>query len=423
MVQANGGAAFLILYILCVLVLGIPVMLGEFSLGRRGGSDPVGVYEKLAPGKPWWMIGGIGILASYVILSFYLVVTGWTVEYLIQSVTGDLFTPPPGVEAGSDAMFVEKMHAYISSPVKPIVYTYVAIVACAGILLMGVQKGIERMSNIMMPALFLLLLVFVVVSLRMPGAPEGLEFFLKPDFSKITGQTLIDALGQAFFSLSLGMGVLMTYSSYFPKNTPLTKTAMTVSLLDMLVAVMMGLVIFPAVMTFGLQGASFDGAALVFVTLPEIFMRMPGAGVWGLLFFLLLMIAALTSCISIAEVSIAFFCDRYGMKRWKATVLVFAPLLVVSALCSLSNGVLSDWKIVGMTIFEFLDMCGTNLLLPLGAMFMCIYIGWFGPKNLMKDSLSNDGLLGHPWYIGPVIFLLRWVCPLLIAAIFIASFL
>lgn len=421
MVQANGGAAFLIVYIICIAIMGIPVMLGEFSLGRAGKSDAIGVYRKLSPGKRWWMIGILGILASYVILTFYVVVAGWTVEYFWQSLTGELFNAPKGYEPGSVSMFVYKMNDYISSPVKPVVYTYVMILLNIGILLMGVQKGIERMSNLMMPLLFALLLVFVFVTLQMPGAPEGMEYFLKPDFSQINTKVCIDALGQAFFSLSLGMGTLITYGSYFPKDTPLARTALTVSGLDLLVAILMGLVIFPAVMTFGLQGESFDGASLVFVTLPEIFANMPVSRLWAVMFFLLLMIAALTSCISVAEVTIVFFKDRFKMSRRNAVLLVLLPLFIFSALCSLSNGVLSDIKIFGMTIFETLDLLGTNILLPLGAMLMCIYLGWFAPKGLLRGELSNHGKL-HGWYIGTVAFLLKWVCPALILLVFLARF-
>lgn len=421
MAQANGGAAFLLLYILCILLLGLPVMLGEFSLGRAGRSDAIGVYRKMAPGKKWWLVGVLGILASYVILTFYTVVTGWTVEYLVEAISGNLFKAPPGVEEGTSAMFVKKMNDFVASPVQPVFYTYVVIAACVGILLMGVQKGIERLCNWMMPMLFGLLLIFVFVTLQMPGATEGTKFFLDPDFSKIDGKVVIDALGQAFFSLSLGMGTLITYGSYFPKDARLGQTAVTVSGLSVLVAVLMGLIIFPAVMSFGLQGESFDGASLVFVTMPEIFLHMPATGLWAIAFFTLLMIAALTSCISVAEVAIAFFQDQFKMRRWKAVLMVLLPLLVLSAVCSLSNGALSDWTLGGMTMFQIMDMLGSNILLPFGAMLMCIYLGWFAPKGFMKRELTNDGKV-RVWYSGIVRFLLRWVCPALILAVFIERF-
>ncbi|MBD5336467.1 MAG: sodium-dependent transporter [Bacteroides sp.] len=421
-VQANGGAAFLIVYIACVFLLGIPVMLGEFALGRYGQTDAVGVYRKLSPGTPWWMTGLIGIVASYVILSFYTVVAGWTFEYLFQSITGELYETIPGDAPGSTAQFADRMAQYVSSTWKPILYTVVVIAINLGVLLKGVQKGIERLSNLLMPLLFCLLAIFVVVALQLPGAGEGLSFFLTPDFSKITPKVVIDALGQSFFSLSLGMGVLITYASYFPRDTRLTKTAVTVSVLDLLVAVMVGLIIFPAVMSFGLQGESFEGATLVFVTLPEVFARMAGTQIWSILFFLLLFVAALTSTISIGEVSVAYFSDHLKMTRKKACLAVMLPLLVFSPICSLSNGVLSDFRIFGMTIFSCLDAFSTNILLPLGGLLMSIYLGWVAPKGFMKTQLTNDGQ--HPTRsAGLVSFILKWIAPVLILIIFVAGLL
>lgn len=271
-VQANGGALFLLVYILCIFILGIPVMTAEFALGRGGDSDAVGVFRKVTPDrKGWWLAGALAVLASYLILSFYMVVSGWTLEYLVQSVTGDLYASGSGDEA-----FRDTMGRYITGTYRPIVMTVIMIAANLLVLLKGVQGGIERMSNIMMPVLFLLLVIFCGVSLSLPGASEGLSFFLRPDFSALTPATVVNALGQAFFSLSLAMGILVTYASYYPAGTKLTRTAMTVSLLDLMVAILMGVIIFPAVMTFGLQDSNLAGSALVFVTLPEIFAQMGG---------------------------------------------------------------------------------------------------------------------------------------------------
>lgn len=257
--QAGGGAAFLLVYILCVCVLGIPVMLAEFSIGRAGGTDAIGAFRKLSPGKAWWMVGALAILTSYLILSFYMVVAGWTFEYMWQSITGGLYAPvgdTAGLSdiAAYDIQFAEKMHTFIQGDTDPLINTYIMIGLNLTVLIGGVSKGIERLSNVLMPLLFLLLVVFCCVSLSLPEAGAGLEFFLRPDFSKITPTVWLNALGQAFFSLSLGMGILITYSAYYPRDTRLTGTAMTVSLLDMLVAVMMGIIIFPAVTTFGLGG-------------------------------------------------------------------------------------------------------------------------------------------------------------------------
>lgn len=421
--QANGGAAFLIVYILCVLLLGIPVMLAEFSLGRGTNSDAVGAFMKLSPGKKWWGTGALAILASYLILSFYMVVAGWTLEYLWQSITGNLYAPVAGSETAADPMaasFHARMGEYITGSWKPLVMTYIMIAVNLFILLKGVQKGIEKMSNVMMPVLFLLLLVFACVAMTFPKAFEGLAFFLNPDFSKITPGVVINALGQAFFSLSLGMGILITYSGYFPRKTNLTNTALTVSGLDLLVALLMGFIIFPAVMSFGLDGESLEGATLVFVTLPEVFARMPLTQLWSALFFLLLAVAALTSTISLAEVSIAFMQDRFGLSRTKACVWVMLPLTVLSTLCSLSQGVLSDFKIAGMNLFDFLDTVATNYMLPTVAISTCIYIGWFAPKQFFRKELSNHGTLSGT-FIPAIMFIVKYIAPVLIAVILLAK--
>lgn len=420
-VQSNGGAAFLFVYIICVFLLGIPVMIGEFALGRGGQSDTIGVYKKLAPGTHWWVTGLLGLIASYVILTFYCVVAGWTFEYLVQSVTGELFRPIPGDEPGSSMQFADRMKEYIASPFKPVAYTWLVIAVNLGVLIMGVQKGIEKISNMLMPVLFCLLGVFVFVALSLPGASEGLAFFLKPDFSKITPGVVIDALGQSFFSLSLGMGTLITYASYFPRDTRLANTAVTVSILDLTVAVMMGLIIFPAVTTFNLSDASLEGSSLVFVTLPEVFTRMQGTQLWSILFFLLLFVAAVTSTISIGEVAVAFFCDRLHTTRKKACVGVLLPLFAFSTLTSLSNGVLSGLKIFGLTLFDFLDTFATNFLLPVGALLMSIYLGWFAPKGFLKAQMTNDGKY-RAGSAGLIAFILKWIAPILILIVFIGGF-
>lgn len=425
--QANGGAAFLLLYMACVFLLGIPVMLAEFSLGRGQRSDAVGVFKRLAPRSSWWIGGAIAILASYLILSFYIVVAGWTLEYMWQSITGALYAPVAeaashtGVEA-LDVQFKTRMEEYILQDVRPLVMTYIMLAINLGILLMGVQKGIEKMSNVLMPVLFALLLAFACVAMTFPEAAEGLRFFLHPDFSKIDASVVVNALGQAFFSLSLGMGILITYSSYFPKDTRLTRTAVTVSLLDMLVAVMMGFIIFPAVKSFGLDSEGLEGATLVFVTLPEVFAQMPFTELWSSLFFLLLMVAALTSTISLAEVSIAFMQDRFGLRRTTACLTVILPLFLLSTICSLSQGSLSWIKVAGLNIFSLLDTVATNIMLPVASIITCIYVGWFAPKGYMRGQLTNDGTIASRAY--PLIqAIVRYIAPAIIALILIASFL
>lgn len=425
--QANGGAAFLLVYILCVFLLGIPVMLGEFSLGRGIREDAVGVYRRLSGNTPWRFGGVLTILASYIILSFYIVVAGWTLEYFFFSVTGDLYSPSNAVTAmpwstACEAQFNEKMIEYIRTDIKPIVFTFIVILMNLFILINGVKKGIGKISNILLPVLFVLLLLFCCVSLSLPRAMEGLQFFLAPDFSKITPMVIVNALGQAFFSLSLGMGVLITYSSYFPKDTKLTSTAVTVSTLDLLVAMLMGVIIFPAVTSFGLMDSDLEGTTLVFITLPEVFAQMEFSEFWSALFFLLLFIAALTSTISIAEVTIKFFEDRFKMNRKKACMLVLLPLFLFSAISSLSLGSLSDVKIFGKTIFDALDFCASNIMLPVGAIIMSLFIGWHLDKNVLKEELTNHGEIKS--YIYPyAAFILKWIAPILIALVLISPLL
>lgn len=424
--QAGGGAAFLIIYIGCVVLLGIPVMVSEFALGRGASSDAVGVFKKLAPDSNWWVVGALAILASYLIVCFYMVVAGWTLEYLWQSLTGALYgSGTSDIHSLSNdslkGIFAERMNTYIVGTADPLIATYIMIGLNLAVLMLGVRKGIERISNVLMPLLFVLLIVFCCVALTLPKATEGLEFFFKPDFSKVTPRIVIDALGQAFFSLSLGMGILITYSSYFPKDTRLTRTATIVSTLDLLVAVLMGVIIFPTVMSFGLGNESLEGATLVFVTLPEVFAHMPFTRLWSTLFFLLLSVAALTSTISISEVTIAFFENRFGLKRIKACLLVLLPLFVFSTLCSLSLGVLDGWRIAGLNLFDFLDTFATNLLLPMVAFLTCLYLGWRSPKGFMEGEITNRGTL-RSRMLPAIMFIIKWLAPALILLIFVFQF-
>lgn len=421
--QENGGGAFLLVYLICVLLLGIPVMVAEMSIGRAGRSDSVGSYRNLRPKTAWWSAGLLGVISSYMILCFYMVVAGWTFEYLWDSITGSLYSSLNVDSAAAvEATFHSRMEDYISSDWSPLVSTIIVIVINIGILMLGVQKGIERASNIMMPMLFFLLLLFCGYAMTMPGAREGIEFFYKPDFSKISWPMIGNALGQTFFSLSLGTGILVTYASYYPKDTRLTKTSVTVSVLTTIVALMMGMIIFPAVFSFGLDLHSLRGTTLVFVTLPEVFAQLPGARWWSILFFTLLLVAALTSTISIAEVTVAFIQKRFRRSRLAATLIAMLPLVVLSSLCALSFGRLSDFKIFGLTIFNFLDTFTTNYMLPLTALVGVLFIGWFAPKGTLKRQITNEGTVSR--YVWPVMsFIIRYPAPILILIILISGIL
>lgn len=416
--QAGGGAAFLVVYIACVFLLGVPVMVGEFALGRAGHSDAVGSFKNLGASRSWWLVGFIALAASYMILCFYSVVAGWTIEYLWNSLTGALYDIGDTPEAEA---FASRMTLLTTGGYRPLAATFLVIIINFAILAVGVAKGIERVSNILMPVLFLVLVVMCCVSLSLPGAAEGLDYFLNPDFSKITPPVILSALGQAFFSLSLGMGILITYSSYFPKSTKLTKTAVTVSLLDLLVAVMMGMIIFPAVTSFGLRDAALEGASLVFVTLPEVFRQMPLSALWSSLFFLLLTVAAITSTISIAEVTVAFISDRFRARRLTACAVTLLPLFLFSTLCSLSLTPGSSLSVAGMTLFDFLDNTATNIFLPVASIGLCLYLGWVAPPSILRDEISNAGTVStHPTTL--IRFILRYIAPALIALILISNF-
>lgn len=422
--QTNGGAAFLLLYIVCVLLLGIPVMLAEFSLGRGGRSDAIGVFKKLSPLSKWWITGLLAVIASYIIICYYMVVAGWTLEYFIESVGGGLYDTLNAAASQQSlrGTFSAKMDEYVSSDLRPLLYTYAMIAINIAVLLGGVRKGIENLSNVLMPLLFVILLVLCFITLSLPDSGEGVKFFLTPDFSRITPGVVVSALGQAFFSLSLGMGILITYSSYYPADTKLVRTSVIVSLLSLLVAVLMGLIIFPAVKSFGLDSEPLRGATLVFVTLPEVFANLPAPRVWSALFFLLLLVAALTSTISIAEVSVKMMIDRFRLSRRAGVFIVLLPLLGFSAVCSLSFGSLSDFRIFGLTVFDLFDQVTTNIFLPVVSLGVCIYMGWFAPKHLLADELSNNGTL-RSRFTGIILFIIKYVAPVLIATILISNYL
>ena len=405
----HGGGAFLLFYVIFIIVLGVPVMTAEFAMGRGTRSNTMGAWRTLSPRGQWHWIGYMGIVASLMILSFYSVVAGWTMEYLVQSAAGTL-----------DLMSMDDYHAHFdefsTSNWRPLLWTVVFLAVNLVILIRGVAKGIERVSNILMPVLFVLLVIFCVNSLMMPGAQEGLKFLFAPDFSQVSGSVILGAMGQAFFSLSLGLGCMMTYGSYFSGDTKLVKSAGVIAGLDTLVAILAGVIIFPAVFTYG--GTPAAGPTLVFEVLPNIFHQMAGGVIWSTLFFFLLFVASLTSTISMSEISIAFFVEEKGMKRRNATVLCTGIALVFGSLCALSFGVLSDMTLFGMTLFELFDYVSSNILLPVGGFAISVYAGWICERKYMERQLTNDGrlrLAGLPL----LFFCLRYVCPIGILLVFL----
>jgi NSS family neurotransmitter:Na+ symporter len=409
----HGGCAFLLIYICFILILGIPVICAEFIIGRKTGRNISGAFRVLTRGRFWRLISAIGITAGLVILSFYSVVAGWTMEYIWQSICAFH-------GATTEGELHSAFDAFASSDVGPVAWMALFLLINYTVLKRGVTKGIERISNIMLPILFIILVAFCLNSLTMAGSSEGLAFLFKPDFSKITTDVLFGAMGQAFFSLSLGLGCLITYSSYFNKEVKLIRSATITASLDTLTAVLAGIMIFPAVFTYGMQPTA--GPKLVFEVLPSIFVNMPGGIFWSTLFFVLLFVASLTSTISMSEISIAYFTREHGMTRNRATMLTIAIGLVFGTLCALSFGSLSGVSILGKSIFDSFDFLASNILLPLGGLIISVFTGWFLDRRLVKTELGmTSGKLRIAGRL--IIFSLRWIAPVCIAIVFIVGLL
>lgn len=407
----HGGGAFLITYLCFIFAFGIPILCAEFMIGRGTRSNIFGAFRQLRSSGKWHWVGYIGIVASIMILSFYSVVAGWTLEYLYQSITGAL-------NLNSQEAYHAQFQQFSTHPWRPLLWTILFLIVNFVIVIRGVQKGIERMSNIMMPILFLILIIFCVNSLLMPGAKEGLEFLFWPDFSKIDSSVMVSAMGQAFFSLSLGLGTMMTYASYFSKETHIVKSATITACLDTTVAILSGVIIFPAVFTFGVSPT--QGPALVFEVLPNIFNQLPGSTIWSILFFFLLFIASLSSTISMSEVSIAYFTEEKKMSRNKATILNTAIALIFGTLCALSFNCLDNITIAGMTIFSIFDYVSSNILLPAGGMFISFFAGWLLDRSFIHDQLTNNGSV-KVRVTKAIIFSLKYVAPTGIILVFLSS--
>ena len=397
----HGGAAFLIVFLLSVLVVGIPVMLAEFAVGRHTKKNAVGAFRALS--KRWSWLGYSGVLGALLISGYYYLIAGWSLEYFISSVTGDMF---------SSQLSSKEQFDLFQASWKPLLCGILFILMTHFIVSRGVEKGIEKASKIMMPALFIILIIMAVRVAFMPGASEGYSFFLSCDFAEaFKAETIMMAMGQAFFSLSVGMGCMVTYASYFKQSNNMVSTSFNVSILTLLVSVLAGLVIFPAVFSAGLQPT--EGPSLVFVTLPEIFKGMPLAAVWSAIFFLLVILASLTSTISFHEVLTAYFAEEFSLSRKKAAFVTTMISIVLSSV--------TFFSLFGIDFFNMFDYITANILMPLGGMFTCIMVVWFMKKGFMKDELTNYGKCNR-WFALVVIFMLRYITPLLILYIFIKNF-
>ncbi|MFA7494332.1 MAG: sodium-dependent transporter [Proteiniphilum sp.] len=402
----GGGALFILVYVGCILFFGIPLMVSEFMVGRTSRANTAGAYHQLAPGTQWKWVGRLGVLTGFIIMGFYMVVCGWTLVYIFQSLSGYL----SGV-ADLSANFI----ALQSNPVKQIIWMILFTLLTAFFILSGVKKGIEQSAKIMMPMLFLLLVILALRAITLDGAEAGLNFLFRPDLSHVKSTLFLDAMGQAFFSLSLGMGCMITYGSYFNDKTPLVKTAVQVSILDTLVAILAGVVIFPAAFALTANpGTIVDelvagGPGLLFITLPELFNQMPGSMIWSTLFFCLLALAALTSTISLMEVVTVYIHEEYHISRKKSTLLVTAGVIVLGIFASFFS-----------SFFNFLDVASAKFMLPIGGLFISLFVGWYLDKKIVYAQLTNERSLKFSiGFLKTYIFLLRYVVPIAMLAIFI----
>lgn len=409
----NGGAAFILVYLLCVVLVGMPVMISEFIIGRHTHANTVSAFSKLAPGT-WWRIGGVeGVFVAFLIFSYYIIISGWTLYYMVESLMGHL---------QAERNYGEFFTTFVSHPWKPILCAAVFMAVTHMVIVRGVRSGIERFSKVMMPMLLLIIGILVVCSFGMPGSSQGLTFLLRPDFSKITGDVVLSAMGQAFFSLSLAMGCLCTYASYFSPDTNLVKTAFSVCSIDTFVAVLSGFIIFPAV--FSVEGATVDaGPGLVFQTLPNVFNiafhSVPVVGyVFSGLFYMLLLLAALTSAMSLHEPVTAYLLEVTGISRRAAATWVSCTCVALSCLCALSFGLLSDYRLFGMTVFDLFDFVSSKFILPFGGIIICLFVGWKLDRRLVESELTNGGKLRFR-LLRAYIFLVRYVVPVAIVSIFL----
>ena len=416
MAGENGGAVFIIIYVACILLLGIPCMVSEFIIGRHGQANTARAYRKLSGGSPWAVIGYMGVLTGFLITGYYAVVAGWCLQYIWASLVGHL--------QGDPAYFQTYFAEFSGNPVKPIFWTVIILGITYLIIEHGVRDGIERASKMLMPTLFILLLIIVGAACMLPGADKGIEFLFKPDFTAINSDVFLAALGQAFYSLSIAMGCICTYASYFSRQTNLTKSAIQIGVIDSLVAILAGLMIFPAAFSVGVNPDS--GPSLIFITLPNVFQQafaqMPAVGyVIAVLFFLLLSLAALTSLISLHEVSTAFIHEEMRVTRKRAAVIVTILTCVIGSFCSLSLGATDKLVLFGRPLFDWFDFITGQIFLPVVGFLTCIFIGWFVPHKIVRDEFTNWGTLrGRFFHL--FLFQVKYVCPICILFIFLHQF-
>lgn len=408
MTGTSGGGAFVLVYLIIMVVVGVSLLLVEFTVGRHGKANAVDSYKKIHPAMQW--VGYLGFFSAFIFLSYFSVVGGWTIHYSIKSITGLVSLSPD--EMGG------VFGAFIGNPGLPLLYHLLFMAATVFIIAKGISGGIEKYTKILMPALFVMMLALLLRAVTLPGAVEGIKWYLTPDFSKITAGTWVAALGQVFFSLSVGMSGMVTYASYLNKKENLIKTALQVSLTDTLVAILAGFMIFPAVFAFSMEPS--QGVGLLFVSLPAVFSQMPAGGLFSFIFYVLVFIAALTSSISILEMPVSYIIEKKQVSRVKAALIVGGISFILGIAVSFSFGIWGNFQVFGMNIFGLFDYFGSNISLPLGALGGAIAVGWFWKKKGAVAEVSNDGQLNNTLSVG-WFNLVKWIIPIFIFIVFIAS--
>lgn len=409
MTGANGGAGFLLVYLLATLLIALPVMMAEIAMGREAKANPITALQRLAPrGLPWWLIGAFGMLAAFLIMSFYSEVVAWVFAYIVKAIDGSILSSDPAVTGAAFGQL-------ISDPLQSLLWQWFVLVFIGSILLLGVAKGIEAVTKKLMPLLFVLLLVLCAVSLSLDKATEGLRFLFQPDFSKLSASVVLMAMGLAFFKLSIGMGTMMTYGSYFRDEQNIPATTVRVMTADLFISMLAGIAIFPAVFTFGFEPAA--GPSLLFITIPAVFAQIPMGHLLMVLFFVLTAVAATGAMLSLLEVPVAIIHERFGLTRRKATLISLLILALAGSTCALTNSTLAEFKLVGMTMFDLFDFLSSNLLLPLGGILICLFAGWVWGEERLLQALSNRGTLANQRLVGILFLLLRFVTPALILVV------